>query len=85
MGSRGNVAEAVLDPEIEHAWVRGLIELTAFEGCGGGGAGGPAVPTEGGGAGVVGVGWDVVGGRCGVVDDGVDEDEGGEEAWVEVR
>ena len=82
MDRGGHVAQPVLDPAVEDAGFPGLVEGGFAEGGGGGVAGRPGVAAVGGGEGWVRahVGW---GGGEGV-DDRVDEDEGGEEAWVEV-
>ena len=71
----GEVAQAVRDPAVEDARVPGLVELALGELGGGGGARVPEVAAVGGGDG---------GGDAGVggLDDGVEEDEGAEEARV---
>lgn len=72
----GQLAEAVLDPEVEDAGIPGLVEFvgSVFGCCFG--VRGPDVPSVGGGD---------SGADAGVLelDDGVEEDEGGEEAGVE--
>lgn len=78
----GDVAQAKLDPAVEHARVPGLVELAPAEGRGGVTARWPDVATvdaQGGGAETEGDGGGVE-----VPDDGVEEDEaGGEETRVE--
>jgi hypothetical protein len=71
----GEVAQAVRDPAVEDARVPGLVELALGKLGGGGGARVPEVAAVGGGDG---------GGDAGVggLDDGVEEDEGAEEARV---
>ncbi len=70
-----DAAQAVLHPEVEDAWVPGLVKLGLLELGGRGGARVPEVAAAG-----RGDGWPDA--REGGLEDGVEEDEGAEEPWV---